>query len=191
MLKRVLVIGLFMASSLFGLNQAMINISDLDAEIGVDFDLGQFQEDYAVDTYFLGVGYLSTDDGAGKSLVSGKMIIVNDLPESDNTRLGVGMKVISTEEGAETFLATPMGAILDVGLSDEKPLYWKSELFYAPGALSYKDARSYFSARTGIYFEAIENVRLFFEGRYIQTKYQIAGTVEFNKSLYGGAVVGF
>lgn len=194
MLKKFIVAICVSFSSLFALNQGMLNISDLDVEISVAFDVGQIQEDYAVDTYFFGFTYLdsnSGDNGAGNTLTSGDILIINELPDRDNVRLGFGLRLVTTSLGGEQFLATPLGAVIDVGLEGDMPTFWKSSIYYAPGALSHKDARAYAEFRTGVHIEAIENVRVFLEARSIHTSYINASDVIFNETIYGGVVVGF
>lgn len=191
MLRKVVLTVLLSLSSLLAVNKAMLNISDLDVEVGVDFDLGQFQEDYAVDSYFMGFNFIDTNDGEGNSLVAGNFLVINDIPEREDARLGFGLKVVSTSFGAESFLAAALGAVFDYSISDENPTYWKTKVFYAPGALSFQDARAYFEVRTGIHSEPIENVRVFFEGRSIGTSYKAQGKKIFNETFYGGIEVGF
>lgn len=191
MLKKVVLIVLLGVSSMFAINKASLNISDLDVEIAVDFDLGQFQEDYAIDTYFMGFNLIEVNDEEAGSLVSGNFLIINDLPDRDGARLGFGMKLVSTEHKGESFLAAPIGAVLDLSLEGDTQRYWKSSVFYAPGALSFQDARAYFEVRTGIHLEPIENVRVFLEGRSIHTSYKIGEDIVFNETIYGGIQVGF
>jgi hypothetical protein len=191
MLKKIMMMGLLAVSPMFAVNKGMLNISDLDVEIAMAFDVGQFQEDYAVDTYFVGFSFLDTNDGAGPSLVTGDILVINEMPQLEGSKLGFGMKVISTESGTESFLAVPIGAVLDYKVSDTQQLFWKSGLFYAPGALSFKDSRSYFEARTTIEMEAIENVRVFVGARGIYTNYQSGNIVTVNETIFGGMQVGF
>ena len=194
MLRKFVVMALISASSLFAVNKGMLNISDLDVEVSIAFDVGQFQEDYAIDTYFFGASFIDSASGngdAGNTLVSGNLLVINDLPDKENVRLGFGVKLVSSSLNDENFMAIPLGAVLDVGISNEDPTYWKSQIFYAPGALSMKDARAYFEVRTGVHLEAIENVRVFLEARGIYTSYLAQSKVTFNETFYGGIEVGF
>lgn len=191
MLRKIVITVLLSGSSIFAMNQAMLNISDIDVEVAVNFDLGQFQEDYAVDTYFLGAGFIDTNDVEGNSLVSGNLLVINDVPEREGTRLGFGVKLVSTEHKGESFLAAPIGAVLEVAMKTENVSFWKVTAFYAPGALSFQDARAYFEIRAGIHLEPIENVRVFIEGRSIHTSYLVGEDIVFNETVYGGFEVGF
>lgn len=194
MLKKLVVVALLGVNSLFAINKGMLNISDLDIEVSVMFDIGQFQEDYAVDSYFFGGSYIDSahgNDGAGNTLISGNLLVINDVPDRENMRLGFGAKLVSSSLKGEDFLAFPLGAVLEVSVSEESPTYWISQLYYAPGALSFKDSRAYLEVRTGFHMEAIENVRVFLEGRGIYTSYEIQKKVTFNETIYGGIEVGF
>ena len=191
MLKKVVFTVLLSVSSLMAMNKAMLNISDLDVEIAVNFDLGQFQEDYAVDTYYMGFNLIETNDDEGNSLVSGNFLVINDVPDRENTRLGFGVKLVSTSHAGESFLAAPIGAVLDHMLESDSPTFVKGTIFYAPGALSFKGARAYFEVRAGVHLEPIENVRVFLEGRAIHTSYQEGADITFNETIYGGFEVGF
>lgn len=195
MLKKIILGSLLVISPMLALNKGMLNISDLDLEVSAAFDVGQFQEDYAVDTYFVGFSFLNTNDGAGPSIVSADLLVINDMPELEGSKLGFGMKIVSTEHTGvpipETFLAIPLGAVLDYSLTEDNRLFVKSSIFYAPGALSFKDSRSYFEFRSAIEFEAIENVRVFFGIRGIYTGYNIASNITVNETAYAGMVIGF
>ncbi len=194
MLKKLIVIALLGVNSLFAINKGMLNISDLDIEVGVMFDVGQFQEDYAIDSYFFGASYIdsaSGNNGAGNTLISGNLLVINDVPDREDMRLGFGAKLVSSSLKGEDFMAFPLGAVLEMSISEDTPRYWISQLYYAPGALSFKDARAYLEIRTGVHLEAIENVKVFLEGRGIYTSYEVQSKVTFNETIYGGIEVGF
>jgi hypothetical protein len=67
-----------------------------------------------------------------------------------------------------------------------------SRLYYAPAALSFRDASSYFEGRIGVAVEPALNMRILFEYRNIFTNFtQDSTSTQFNNTLYVGARIGF
>ncbi len=192
MLKRLGIAVLLTLTPMMAMHNWMLNISDIDVEVKLDFDLGQFNENYALESYFLGVGHLSVEDN---QMTYGSYLVINDVPEKENTRLGIGFKVISTKHhnSDETFLATPFGFVYEYAMESESenPAYVQFSGYYAPGALSFSDARAYIEGRAQVEVEPIEHTRAFLGYRYIKTSYEISGSTEFNNVVYGGVQVGF
>lgn len=193
MLNRFFMIVIMATSSLFAMHKATMNISDLDVEVVIDLDAGQFVESYAVDSYFFGGGFISTNDGKGDSLYELHGFVMNDLPNLEGARFGAGMKIISTKKGSENFLAFPIGARLEYFIPNKKelPLFLLASIFYAPGSLSFANARTYYEGRVGFAYDMMENMRAFLEYRTIHTNYNSAGDTIFNETVTGGMRIGF
>ena len=192
MLKKYLLAATLSIFPLFGLHQGMMNISDLDLEVRLSLDAGQFQDGYAIDTYFFGGSFLSTEDGEGDYLYDAHLMVINDLPDSENVRVGVGMKYVTTPRAGLSYRAMPVGGTFISRLKNEKdlPAFFSVTVYYAPGSLSFADARSYFEVRAGLGYELIENVKAFVEWRSIRTNYETEEYL-FNQTLYGGMTIGF
>lgn len=193
MLGRTLFLLLVTFSSLLAVHRVSINISDLDLEAKFGLDLGQFNSDVGVDSYFVGAGIISTDDGEGDTFIYGNFQFINDLPDVEGMRFGMGMKFVFTNNGPETFIAMPVGMVADYLIPNKKnlPIFAVANIYYAPGPLSFSDATSYLELSAGIHYEMIENMRAYFGYRKIITSYIVAGDTYFNETLYGGMQIGF
>jgi len=193
MLGRTLFILLVTFSSLFAIHRVSVNISDLDLEANFGLDLGQFNSDVGVDSYFVGAGIVSTNDGEGDPFIYGNILFINDLPDVEGMRFGMGMKLVYTNNGAETFIAAPIGGIADYLIPNKKnlPIFAVANIYYAPGPLSFSDASSYFEFSAAIHYEMIENMRAFLGYRKIITSFVFAGDTNFNETAYGGMQIGF
>lgn len=193
MLKKALMATIIFSMPLFAMHRGTMNISDLDLEVSIDLDAGQFIESYAVDNYFFGGGFLSTQDGKGGSLYNLHGFVMNDLPNVEGARFGAGMKLVSTSRNGENFLAIPVGAIVEYHIpnKNELPITIIGSIFYAPGSLSFADSRTYYEGRIGMAYDMLENMRAFFEYRTVHTNYNGAGDTLFNETLSGGMRIGF
>lgn len=189
MLKRALLILVLSLTPSMAMHQWMVNIGDIDLEARVQMDLAQFNDSYAPDSYYAGVGYLDTDT---YQMVYGTYLIIRDVPQKENTRFGFGMKFVNTERNGEVFTASPFGMVYEYAAGDgENPMYAKFEAYYAPGVLSYDGARSYMELRGELVIEPIENMRAFVGYRLIENTYTEGGKHVFNNIPYGGVQVGF
>ena len=193
MLGRSLFLLFVTVSSLFAVHRVSVNISNLDLEANLALDMGQFNGDMGVDSYFIGAGIISVDDGAGDPFVYGEVNFINDLPDVEGMRFGMGMKLVYTNNGAETFIAAPVGFVVDYLIQNKKnlPIFMVGQIYYAPGPLSFSDAKNYFEARAEFHYEMIENMRMFFGYRAILTNFVTSGDAAFNKTAYGGMRIGF
>ncbi len=168
-----------------------MNISNLDVEVDVAFDIGQFLDGYAIDSYFVGVSAISTDDGRGPRLWALDFLYTSDIPEFDGVRMGVGVKLISSNYNGLYFLSLPVGLDMEYRVfKNGIPFFATGSLFFAPISLSFSDAGGYFEFRTGVAYEVFDHMRILFDWRTLHTNYKTTSML-FNQTFYGGMRVGF
>ena len=188
MLKKISLVALCAASA-FAMNSADININDKDLELGVKFDVGQFNDNVEPETMLVGARYLHADEDNSDINDVDDYYELNFLMQNqmDNEDLvvGLGLKLNQTED----FISVPLG--LEVGyklpIDTTIPFYLNGMLYYAPSVLTMKDADSYLEYRIGLDIEIIDNARITLGYRVMDTDYDDArGDIEYNKSMYLG-----
>ncbi|KIM11591.1 MAG: hypothetical protein KU37_05180 [Sulfuricurvum sp. PC08-66] len=192
-MKKWILFFLLLGVTLQGATRAQFNLSNLDLEAGIDFDVGQLIESYGKDTYFIGAGFLTTNDGAGYQMVTANVYMESEVSNFDAIRMGFGLKLVMTQVGANSFLAVPVGMHVDYRVPNTNELLLVTgKAYYAPAPLSIGAASSYIEGRIGVAVEPVENMRGFVEYRVIFTNFDaIVDPFLFNSTLYIGARVGF
>ena len=188
MLKKISLVALCAASA-FAMNSADININDKDLELGVKFDVGQFNDNVEPETMLVGARYLHADeDNSDVNDVDDyyelSFLMQNQMGNEDLI-LGLGLKLNSTKD----YSTVPLGAEAKYHIPAETPIpiYINLALYYAPSVLTMQDADKYLEYRAEADFEVIDNGKVTLGYRVMNTDYDDArGDVEYNKSMYIG-----
>jgi len=191
MLKKISLVVLCAASA-FAMNSADININDKDLELGVKFDVGQFNDDVEPDTMLVGGRYLHADKDNSNTnsrydlddYYELSFLMQNQMGNEDLV-LGLGMKLNYTKN----YSTVPLGAEAKYHIPADTPIpiYINLALYYAPSVLTMKDADKYLEYRAEADFEVIDNGKITLGYRVMNTDYDDArGDVEYNKSMYIG-----
>lgn len=190
MLKHIVIL-IFIITSGHAIHKGMMNVSALDVEASLKFDIGQFKEDFALDSYYVGATAISTNDGKGYILGSLDFLLLEEMP-IEGLKVGAGMRLIYTSLGSSIFIAFPLSvsAAYQVPSKNALPFFLTSELHYSPRILSVSDAINYFEFRAGMNYEVIENLKILLGYRIIQTNYTTSN-VTYNNTVYIGMQAGF
>ena len=198
MLKKIILL-LFTSLSLFALNTAELNINQKDLEVGLKFDVGQFNENVEPQTMFVGMKMLIPDvSNSSDNLHSidpyfeGNFKIMR--PVGDNgLSFGVGFKLNYTQVNDKSFMSLPIGLEVSYELPFPEliPMFIETSVYYSPQVLSFLDAKDYVAYRINYNMEMIENVRLKIGYRNMNTHYLKQGKLNYNNSLYLGVMIAF
>ncbi len=187
MLKKLLLLGAATATA-FAMHIGEVNINNDDIEASIKFDMGQFNQDIDVDTTYVGIRYIYTDEDDLDGLFELSYLMQKPLEQMKELRIGIGFKLDYTSAGSYDYLALPLGIEARYHLpldSSIVPIYAGAQLYYAPSVLSFQDADGYFEFKIHADIEVIERGMITLGYRHIDTDYE-AGDVEFNDSLYLG-----
>ncbi|MDF1884216.1 hypothetical protein JHD49_09710 [Sulfurimonas sp. SAG-AH-194-C21] len=194
MLKKILLITAT-AISAFALHTAEININDRDLELGVKFDMGQFNNNIEPNTIFIGAKFLNGQKENSKLESGGSLSVIDPYFEVNflmkkaigdmGMSFGMGAKLNFTKD----FSTLPLGLEFEYAIPAKKlvPMYVYGSVYYAPGALSFSDAKGFLEYRMSYDVEIIDNGRITIGYRNINTNYETAlGNVVYNDSYYAG-----
>jgi len=192
MLKKLGLLSVVAASAM-AMHTAQININNVDLEVGVALDVGQFNDNVAPNTTFVGFTYLKGDTDNSDvadpgSYVEANFLIQREINDSGFfAGLGVKLNYVDTNSGLD-FMAIPLtlkgGYALEAGV----PLYFSASVDYAPQVLCLQDAKNYFGFRLEAEAEVIQNASIYAGYRTLQTKFDVPNSefVSYNDSLYVG-----
>jgi len=192
MLKKLSVLA-FCAVSSFAMHNAEININDTDLEIGLNFDMGQFNDAIEPETMFVGAKFLNGDES--NSDATGNLdpfYEVNFLSMhaigDQGMSLGMGVKFNHTQN----YSSLPLGleAAYKLPIQNLVPMRLHGALYFAPRSLSFSDADSYLEYRIDYNVEIIPHGNLIVGYRHIETNYQVVD-FKYNSSIYFGFKIGF
>jgi len=197
MLKKTTLIALYAASA-FAMHSGEININNKDLEIGVKFDLGQFNTAIEPDTMYVGGKFINadgdhaTDKPADLDPYFELNFLMMRAVGNQGMSIGMGTKAAFSEH----YLAIPLGLefAYELPVTDFVPMYLHGSLYYAPSVLCMSDADSYLEYRISYDVEVIKNGLITLGYRNIDTNYDNSGSkVDFtyNDSFYVGFKIGF
>jgi len=198
MLKKIILL-LCTSLSLFALHTAELNINQKDLEVGLKFDVGQFNENVEPQTMFVGMKMLIPDtNNSSDSLHSidpyfeGNFMIIRPVGDA-GLSLGVGFKLNYTQVNNKSFMSLPIGLVASYELPfpDLIPMFIETSVYYAPQVLSFLDAKNYVEYRINYKMEMIKNVDLKIGYRNMNTNYLNQGNLNYNNSLYLGVMIDF
>ncbi len=199
MLKKILYLSLG-SMSLFAMHTAELNINDVDLEVGVKFDIGQFNDNIRPDTTFVGITYLnaSEDNSRNENGIEvaklGEYLNVNFLMKQKinniDLKVGLGVKAVFAsidDPDLSLYSALPLGVEVEYMLPIKNviPISFEAQIYYAPESLSFSDAKSYLEYRVEANFEVIERGTLYVGLRNIDTNYD-SSNYQYNRAGYFG-----
>ena len=182
------------AASAFAMHTGEINVNDTDVEVGAKFDVGQFNHSVAPDTMFFGGKFLNGDKehSSDRNSTIDPYFELNFLMQrpigTGGMTLGLGIKFNYTKE----FASVPLGGEFSYKIPAKKliPMYLHGSLYYAPNVLAFNDAKDFLEYNLGYDIEVIENGRVTFGYRNLDTNYN-AMNFTYNESWYVGFKIGF
>jgi len=197
MLKKLSVLA-FCAVSSFAMHNAEININDTDLELGLNFDMGQFNDAIQPETMFVGMKFLNGDESNAdpENVDIDPLYEVNFLSihaiGNQGMSLGMGVKFEYTQTQTQNFSALPLGleAAYKLPLKEFVPMRLHGALYFAPKSLAFSDADNYLEYRIDYNAEIIPHGNLVVGYRHIETNYK-AADLTFNSSIYFGFKIGF
>jgi len=188
------------AVSAFALHTAELNINDKDLEVGMQFDVGQFNDAVEPNTMFVGGKFLSPDSTHSTDNLNsidpyfeGNFLIMREIGNMGMS-LGMGVKLNYTKVQNKDFSALPLGLEFSYKIPAPKlvPMSVNGSLYYAPQVLSFLDGKDYLEYRIHYDVELIENAGLTIGYRSMNTSFEnISGTLNYNSSWYFGFKVKF
>jgi len=188
------------AVSAFALHTAELNINDKDLEVGMQFDVGQFNDSVEPNTMFVGGKFFSPDSTHSTNDINsinpyaeGSFLIMREIGNMGMS-LGMGAKLNYTKVNEKDFSALPLGLEFGYKIPAPKlvPMSINGSLYYAPQVLSFLDGKDYLEYRIHYDVELIENAGLTIGYRSMNTSFEnISGTLNYNSSWYFGFKVKF
>ncbi len=188
------------AVSAFALHNAELNINDKDLEVGLEFDVGQFNNAVEPNTMFFGGKFLSPDSTHSTDNLNsidpyfeGNFLIMREIGNKGMS-LGMGVKLNYTKVENRDFSTLPLGLEFAYKIPAPKlvPMSINGSLYYAPQVLSFLNAKDYLEYRIHYDVELIKNAGLTFGYRSMNTSFEnISGTLNYNSSWYFGFKVKF
>ena len=183
------------AISAFALHTAEININDKDLELAAKFDMGQFNDGIEPGTIFFG-GKILNGQQENRKVENGASLtdfnpyfevnfLMKRVIKNMGLSVGMGVKLNYTKD----FSSLPLGLEFDYTILTKElvPMFVNGSVYYAPGSLSFLDAKDFLEYRMSFDIEMIENGRVTIGYRNINTNYKTAiGNVVYNDSFYAG-----
>ena len=194
MLRKLLLITATVISA-FALHTAEMNINDRDLELGVKFDMGQFDDGIEPGTIFFGGKILNGQQENSKVENGGswtdfdRYLEVNFLMKRVVGTMGLSVGMGAKLNYTQDFSSLPLGLEFDYTILTKElvPMSVNGSVYYAPGSLSFLDAKDFLEYRMSFDIEMIENGRVTIGYRNINTNYKTAiGNVVYNDSFYAG-----
>ena len=203
MLKKILLLGIS-ALSAYAMHTAEININNKDLELDAQIDIGQFNDAVEPDTMFVGVKFFNADaehsdnEYADIDPYYEVSFLMMRPVGNQGLKIGLGVKLNYTEitlpefNSNKDFMTIPLGLEADYKLPFKGyfPMHLSGELYYAPSVLSFSNADSFFEYRMSCELEVIDNGRVIFGYRSLDTNYENMD-FSYNSSWYVGFKVKF
>jgi len=195
MLKKIIIIS-FMAISAFATHSVELNLNEKDLEVSGKVDMGQFNFAVEPNTTFVGAKFLKAheDHSSNKNASLDPYYELNFLMmrdiSSSGMRVGMGVKLNYTNK----FSTLPLGLEMEYQIPSTRtiPIYINGAFYYAPQVLSFHDADGFLEYRISVDVELIENGRMTFGYRNLDTDYNGASSsFNYNDSWYVGFKIGF
>jgi len=194
MLKKIVLMTVTTVSA-FALHTAEININQGDLELSAKFDIGQFNDNVEPNTMFIGGKFLNGQKENSKLEVGGSLTKIDPYFEANflmkravgdmGMSFGMGAKLNYTKN----YSSLPLGLEFEYVIPSKKlvPMYVYGSVYYAPGALSFSDAKDFLEYRISYDVEIIQNGRVTLGYRKLNTNYNTPlGNVVYNNSVYAG-----
>ena len=189
MLKKLSLVALS-AISAFAMHNAEININDKDLELGVGFDLGQFNDTVEPNTTFLGIRYLNASDENANANISDyaeASFLMKRRVQNSGVIFGIGLKTNYTKVRDEIFMTIPLGLEAGYTLPISLPVIIGAKVYYAPQSLSFSEAESFLEYRADFSVEVIEKGSVILGYRNIDTNIENSyRDINYNESFYFG-----
>ncbi|MCX6075036.1 MAG: YfaZ family outer membrane protein [Campylobacterales bacterium] len=197
MLKKILLSSII-ATSAFAAHQIEANVNSRDVEGQIRLDMGQMGNGSGLGKTYFGARFLKGDNNNSLTIANPdplmelSFMVQNSVRGVRGLELGLGIKGEYTKIDGNIYSAIPLGleAQLQLPLNTPFPLYLGGALYYAPSALSFKDASSYMETRLHLDFEPIDNGRIEVGYRKIDTNLKTRD-VTYNDSWYFGLRLDF
>ena len=207
MLREIVATSLISLSLIAGQNSAELNVNNEDFQIKSDFQINKLKVDESSTEYYVGVDYLSLDNGFYKDEDEGIFGVkfyarnhyVNSMAlspygnfERYNAMLAFGMKAVIGHNSHDTYYALPFFAELNFRLSALRlpNVTLNAEAYYAPSPLSFHSIDSYMEYKFYGEVEAIDNVSIVAGYRNIDIDFDDIDTSN-KDSIFGGLKIYF
>jgi hypothetical protein len=197
MLKKLGLIAVCAASA-FAMHSADLNINNKDLEFGVQFDVGQFNENVEPENILVGAKVLHADSANSSYTSNSDMddflelnaLVQAKVPEGE-TIVGLGIKFNATKN----YSSVPLGVEVkqNFAFSEEFPMYAKGAMYYAPEVLCQQDAKNFFEFKIEAGVKVMKNITTYLLYRMIDTNYDSknGGDNNYNKSTSLGIKFAF
>ena len=194
MLKKMVLTALI-SSAAFAAHQVEVNVNDREAEGQIRLDMGRMGN---MEHAYMGVRFLNGDHNNSQTitdinpLMEVSFMVKNDVRGVPGLQVGLGFKGEYTNIDGRRYTAVPLGIEAELKLPLNSPIafYLGGALYYAPSALSFKDADGYFETRIHLDAEVIENARVEVGYRQIDTNLKNRN-VTYNDAWYFGLRLDF
>lgn len=194
MLKKLLLSALI-SSAAFAEHQVEVNANDREVEGQIRLDMGRMG---SMEHTYIGVRFLNGDNNNSQTisdpntLMEVSFMVQNDVRGVRGLKLGLGFKGEHTKIDGHGYATVPLGVEAELKLSLNSPVafYLGGAMYYAPSALCFKDADSYFETRIHLDAEPIENARVEVGYRQIDTDLKNR-SITYNDAFYFGLRLDF
>jgi len=193
---KILTVATLTTVSLFALHTAELNLNDKDLEVGVKFDMGQFNDNVEPNTMFVGGKFMDADASHSddtplelEQYAEINFLMMREI-EGKGIKIGMGAKLNYTKD----YSTLPLGLELTYKVPGVElmPMHLNASVYHAPEVLSFIDANSYFEYRVSVDLELIENGFLTVGYRSMNTNYQtVVDDLNYNATGYFGFKISF
>jgi hypothetical protein len=185
-----IVLSIFLGlSSLYSAGGVELNINNHAVEVQVDTNLNQFYELDNANDYYVNVGVLHEDNGAG-NLFNVKLKATTSEFDAQNIVFGLGIGVVASSTDSNTFLAIPFNLSASAHVNEK--IVIEAEGAYSPSVLSFSKAEKFTSAKATVNYQLLNNGFVFVGIRSIKAKYtKDLGTIKYDDSVFIGYKVRF
>lgn len=196
MLKKIILILLVSASSVYAAHQVGVNVND--KEVGGEMRLDMGRMGNAMKNAYIGARFLNGDKNNSKTindpdpLMEVSFMVMEPVRGVPGLKVGLGVKGEFTKIDGDGYGAIPLGfeAELQLPINTPFPFYLNGAFYYAPSALTFKEGDSYMETRIGLDIEPIENARIGVGYRMIDTDLKTRN-VTYNDAWYFGMRLDF
>lgn len=195
MLKKLTAI-MAMATSLFAMHEAELNLNNYDLEAQLNFDVGQFNPAVQPDAVFVGMRYLhgshqhnDSDLDKDHDLFDGHFFVQQRPPTAPDLLLGLGAKFVYTTIEKEDFYALPLGLAVryTLPLDLPVPISIGGDIYYSPQVLSFGRAKNFMEYHIGADIMLIDRAGITAGYRKVDTDYDLDnGDLIFNETWFVG-----
>ena len=185
MLKKISLVSLLLATSLFSFERASIgiNINKDDVEIEGRASLEYFTDVPEYRNFFIDANYLN----ANKNLFGLGISAENSPINYQNLLFSIGLRGVHSSHGAESLTALPItiGAKARLGFDAIPETYLGIKASYAPSVLTFQDGEDFSDVRAELDANIIPNVNVYIGARRVNTNYKTYDFKLDNKAYAG------